>query len=116
MGMMALQGVPAAPGVARGAWVHVRRREVPVGGRVTPGGESAEFAIVVADAWQGRGVARMLMGQLAASAKARGLRRLEGSVLRGNAGMLNFTRAFGFTVHDDPDAPDLFDVVLELSP
>jgi len=82
----------------------------------TPGGESAEFAIVVADAWQGRGVARMLMGQLAASAKARGLRRLEGSVLRGNAGMLKFTRAFGFTVHDDPDDPDLVDVVLELSP
>ncbi len=44
MGMIALQGVPAAPGVARGAWVHVRRRELPVGGRVTPGGESAEAA------------------------------------------------------------------------
>ena len=44
MGMMALQGVPAAPGVARGAWVHVRRRELPVGGRVPPGGESAEAA------------------------------------------------------------------------
>ena len=27
-----LAGVAAAPGVARGAWVHVRRRELPVGG------------------------------------------------------------------------------------
>src|SRR5829696_2415813 len=30
-----LTGVPAAPGVARGRWVHVRRRELPVGGQVT---------------------------------------------------------------------------------
>ena len=55
-----------------------------------PGGESAEFAIVVADAWHGRGVARTLMVRLAACAKARGLRRLEGAVLRGNAAMLRF--------------------------
>ena len=37
-------GVPAAPGVARGAWVHVRRRELPVGGRVAPGDAAAEVA------------------------------------------------------------------------
>ena len=37
-------GVPAAPGVARGAWVHVRRRELPVGGHVTPGDADTEVA------------------------------------------------------------------------
>ncbi|HEU0245268.1 MAG TPA: phosphoenolpyruvate--protein phosphotransferase, partial [Candidatus Limnocylindrales bacterium] len=42
--MTAVHGVPAAPGVARGPWVHVRRRELPVGGRVTRGGEDAEAA------------------------------------------------------------------------
>ena len=38
MGLTAvrLAGVAAAPGVARGPWVHVRRRELPVGGRVAP--------------------------------------------------------------------------------
>ena len=34
----------AAPGVARGAWVHVRRRELPVGGRVAPDAVEAEEA------------------------------------------------------------------------
>jgi acetyltransferase len=80
-----------------------------------PGGESAEFAIVVADAWHGRGVARTLMVRLTACAKERGLRRLEGAVLRGNAAMLRFASAFGFTTRDDPDDPDVVNVVLELA-
>src|SRR4051794_32950933 len=42
--MQRLNGVAAAPGVARGPWVHVRRPEVPAGGRVTTGGEAAEEA------------------------------------------------------------------------
>jgi len=39
-----LAGVAAAPGVARGPWVHVRRRELPVGGRVAPDAVEAEEA------------------------------------------------------------------------
>ncbi|HYO44522.1 MAG TPA: phosphoenolpyruvate--protein phosphotransferase [Candidatus Limnocylindrales bacterium] len=39
-----LAGVAAAPGVARGPWVHVRRRELPTGGRVAPGAVDAEEA------------------------------------------------------------------------
>src|SRR5205823_4705677 len=57
---------------------------------MNPGHESAEFAVVVGDAWQRRGVGPMLMERLVACAKARGLRRLEGSVLRGNRNMLKF--------------------------
>ncbi len=53
--------------------------------------EAAEFAVVVADAWQGRGVARMLMTRLIDCARARGLKRLEGTVLRSNHNMLKFT-------------------------
>ncbi len=37
-------GVAAAPGVARGAWAHVRRRELPVGGHVAPDAVEAEEA------------------------------------------------------------------------
>jgi phosphoenolpyruvate-protein phosphotransferase len=46
MGLTAvrLAGVAAAPGVARGPWIHVRRRELPVGGRVAPGAVEAEAA------------------------------------------------------------------------
>ena len=83
---------------------------------MNPDRESAEFAVVVADAWQGRGVARMLMGRLVACARARGLRRLEGLVLRANRNMLKFTEAFGFTTSEDPDDPNQVGVVLLLPP
>ena len=39
-----LTGVAAAPGVARGSWAHVRRRELPAGGRVTADEVEAEEA------------------------------------------------------------------------
>jgi len=44
MGMTTVHGVPAAPGVARGGWVHVRRRDLPVGGRVAPDAVESEAA------------------------------------------------------------------------
>jgi acetyltransferase len=80
-----------------------------------PDQESAEFAVVVADAWQNRGVARMLMERLIACAKKRGLRRLEGAVLRNNANMIRFTEGLGFVTHDDPEDPEQVNTVLDLS-
>jgi acetyltransferase len=80
-----------------------------------PDQESAEFAVVVADAWQNRGVARMLMERLIACAKKRGLRRLEGAVLRNNANMVRFTEGLGFVTHDDPEDPEQVNTVLDLS-
>ena len=85
-------GAPAIVGVAR--YILVADRQ------------SAEFAVVVADAWQGRGVARMLMTRLIDCAKARGLARLEGAVLRTNARMLKFVTGFGATMRDDPEDPE----------
>jgi acetyltransferase len=66
--------------------------------------ESAEFAIVVADEWQGRGLGSLLMLELVAAARARGVRRIEGWVLATNHAMLELMRALGFEVggtHDD---------------
>jgi acetyltransferase len=80
-----------------------------------PDNESAEFAIVVADAWQKRGVARALMARLIASAGRRGLRRLEGTVLRANTAMLAFVAALGFTVRDDAEDPEQLLVSLDLA-
>ena len=80
-----------------------------------PDGESAEFAIVVADAWQGRGIARKLMERLIACARKRRLARLEGAVLRANPTMLRFVAAMGFTMADDPDDPDQVIVTLVLA-
>jgi len=70
-----------------------------------PDRTSAEFAIVVADAWQGRGVARVLMHGLIVCAKRRGFEQLEGAILRVNEPMLAFVRALGFSLKDDPEDP-----------
>ncbi|MBL8485735.1 MAG: bifunctional acetate--CoA ligase family protein/GNAT family N-acetyltransferase, partial [Rhodocyclaceae bacterium] len=43
-----------------------------------PDGESCEFAIVVADDWQGKGLARRLMGILIETARSRGLKYMNG--------------------------------------
>ena len=68
--------------------------------------ESAEFAVVTADAWQGRGVASALMKALIACAKKRGLQRLVGTILRANQNMIRFTQGLGFAVRDDPEDPE----------
>jgi acetyltransferase len=78
-----------------------------------PDRASAEFAVVVADAWQRRGVARVLMRGLIVCAKRRGLERLEGTVLRANEPMHAFVRSLGFTIADDPD--DATQVIATLS-
>ena len=77
--------------------------------------ESAEFAVVVADAWQGRGVARLLMTRLVDYARARGLKRLEGAVLRANSRMLKFMADLGSTTRDNPEDPEQVIVVLGLT-
>ena len=81
-----------------------------------PDRESAEFAVVVADAWQAHGVGYRLMRRLIASAQQRGLARLEGTVLRSNTNMLRFTDSLGFVTHDDPSDAGQVSVVLELRP
>jgi GNAT superfamily N-acetyltransferase len=53
----------------------------------------AEFAVAVADAWQGAGLGRALLLRLAAHARAHGLRRLFGDVLWGNTPMIGLARA-----------------------
>ena len=79
-----------------------------------PGDEAAEFAVVVSDEWQGRGVARVLMERLLECAKRRGLKRIEGTVLRENHNMLKFTTALGFETHPDPEGSQQVIVVKDL--
>lgn len=57
----------------------------------------AEFAVVVADDWQGRGIANQLMRGLITTAAVAGIKRLEGLVLRKNHRMLKLARSLGFT-------------------
>jgi RimJ/RimL family protein N-acetyltransferase len=63
---------------------------------VDAGLDAAELAIVVADDWQGSGLADALMGQLLHAAALAGVRRLDGDVLDGNVRMQAFMRRHGF--------------------
>jgi acetyltransferase len=63
---------------------------------------SAEFAVAVADGWQGQGIGRRLLHQLACRAAAEGIEHLYGYGLSTNRTMLRLARATGFEVRSDP--------------
>jgi len=84
---------------------HEQGREVEVGVAryvAEPNREDCELALVVADAWQGRGLGSALMRALLDVARERGLLRMHGEVLRSNAHMLELMRFLGFTVQRHP--------------
>jgi acetyltransferase len=83
---------------------------------VEPDGESCEFAITIADAWQGKGIAGRLMRALIRDARARGLRRMHGFVLGANTRMLDFVRKLGFRIEFDRDDPSVRVATLDLQP
>ncbi len=61
----------------------------------------AEFALAVADGWQGLGLGRALLQRLAIHARSEGLQHLHGSVVPGNESMLRLGHALGARVHGD---------------
>lgn len=71
---------------------------------VEPGGQGAEFALVVADRWQGQGVGAWAIQTLQRAATAAGLHWLHGDVLQHNLPMLGLMRRCGFAL--SPDAED----------
>jgi acetyltransferase len=79
-------------------------------------GESAEFAIVIADAWQGHGLGRALMELLIDGARRCGLRTLVGNILAVNAPMRALAAAVGFTLDVDPDDARHLIATLDLAP
>jgi len=62
------------------------------------GGEAAEVAFVVADAFQHRGIGTVLLRHLADAARARGIRRFVADTLEGNVPMLSVFKDSGFPV------------------
>ena len=82
---------------------------------VLPGGERCDFAVTVADSWQGSGLASRLLRALIQGAGARGLKRMEGFVLAENDRMLALARRLGFTVQTDPHDATVMIVRLDLT-
>ena len=92
-------------------------REVPVGFVryiVDAAGTGCEFAIAVDDAWHGSGLAAILMHEIMAIARSRGIATMEGFMLASNARMMRFTRRLGFRHEYDPEDPRTVRVVREL--
>jgi len=78
-------------------------------------GKSCEFAIVIADEWQKHGLGTKLMKALISHAQSRGIKRIHGSVLKNNPGMLQFVKGLGFEENTDPDDSSVVLVIKYLS-
>jgi acetyltransferase len=63
----------------------------------------AEFAVLVGDAWQGKGVGATLLEKCIEIARERGIRTVWGKVLTQNTTMLGLGRKLGFKVSRDPE-------------
>ena len=60
---------------------------------------TAEFALTVADAWQGKGLGRTLLERLCTAARAAGYEALYGQILGDNREMLDLAARLGFVPH-----------------
>ena len=72
-----------------------------------PDHEAAEFGVLVRSDLHGRGLGTALMRQLVDYARADGLQRLDGLILRENARMVTLCQELGFAIEPDPDDPNL---------
>ena len=63
---------------------------------------SADVALVLADAWQRKGLGRRLLETLLEHAARAGIREAVAVVLATNVAMLRLARSMGFTVHPEP--------------
>jgi acetyltransferase len=65
--------------------------------------KSCEFALVVSDRWQSRGIGHHLMQNLMEIARGRDLDTMDGQVLSSNTRMLELVASLGFRINNDPE-------------
>ena len=87
LGLMAI-GLPPGPEVMMGV-----SRMVMAADRST-----AEFAVIVADPWQGKGLGEKLIERVIEIARDNGVKSLWGEVLATNLPMLSLVKKVGFTI------------------
>jgi len=82
---------------------------------IDPDRTNCEFAIVVADAWQKRGIGRKLMNALIGHLQVSGIKQISGSVIKSNSVMRKFIKQMGFEETDVPDDPSTLLVTKHLA-
>jgi RimJ/RimL family protein N-acetyltransferase len=100
-----LERITAGAGLSLGAF-DAAGRLVGLAEYARAGDSEAEFAVVVADEWQGQGLGAELVGALLEHAKRAGIVRLAGVTHTRNRAMRVLARRLGFGVQPDAD-PDL---------
>jgi acetyltransferase len=66
---------------------------------MTPERDAAEFAVIVADPWQGKGLGPKLIARVIEIARESGVQLVSGEILTENQPMLDLVRKLGFSVH-----------------
>ncbi|MDO8811261.1 MAG: GNAT family N-acetyltransferase, partial [Gallionella sp.] len=77
---------------------------------INPDGDTCEFALVVADSMQGKGLGQKLMVALMEAARANGLSVIEGEVLVNNHKMLKLMARLGFDSKISEEDPGIIKV------
>ncbi|MDD5613291.1 MAG: GNAT family N-acetyltransferase, partial [Gallionella sp.] len=65
---------------------------------INPDGESCEFALVIADNMRGKGLGQKLMNGLMDAARSKGMKVMQGEVLKNNADMLHLMERMEFEI------------------
>ena len=73
---------------------------------INPDQSTCEFALVVADDFNGKGLGSRLMESIMDVARDKGLSEIEGLVLANNTGMLRLMKSLGYRIKPYPDDPD----------
>ncbi|MDP4590240.1 MAG: GNAT family N-acetyltransferase, partial [Burkholderiaceae bacterium] len=79
-------------------------------------GRTAEYALVVSDDWQGKGLGRQLMNRLIDAARDQGLEIIEGLVIANNRPMRNLMQTWGMVDDVDEEDPSMRRIWLTLNP
>ena len=93
-------------------------REIAIGEAryvASPNGKSAEFAVSIADEWQGCGLGSLLLARLIAAAKKAGIETITGETLASNSAMLHLAQKAGFTYTLDLEIGGLVNLNLSLT-
>ena len=69
-------------------------------------GKTGEFAVLVGDAWQGKGIGGNLLEKCLSIAEKQGFKTVHGIVLKENRNMLDLGKKLGFSIERDADDGD----------